>query len=271
MFPLIDCHNHSVHSFDAVDTVEAMCLRAEELGLTAFALTDHSDLDGKNLADCIDVVSQSVDEMERFRSAHRLNCTFLAGLELGEAVDFPEDAEAMLKLRPYDVVIGSYHNSPNGEDYYFMEFQSMTDEEIHASLQGYFDKLIQTVQKTELDVLAHITYPLRYIVGDQGRRVCLDDYEDQLHLLLTNVIEKGAALEVNTSGLRQKIGEPLPNSLILRKYRELGGTMVSLGSDSHNTKDLGKGILECTQMLADLGFEHITYFRQRRPVQVPIR
>ena len=117
-------------------------------------------------------------------------------------------------------------DSPNGKDYYFMEFQSMTDEEIYASLRGYFDKLIQTVQKTDLDVLAHITYPLRYIVGDQGRRVCLDDYENQLHLLLTSVIEKGVSLEVNSSGLRQKIGEPLPNRLILQKYRELGGTMV---------------------------------------------
>ena len=270
MFPLIDCHNHSCHSFDAVDTVEAMCLRAEELGLTAFALTDHSDLNGKNLSECVDVVSRSVDEVEQFRSSHAIKCELLTGLELGEAVDFPEDAKVMAQLRPYDVIIGSYHNSPNGEDYYFMEFQSMTDEEIYVSLRGYFDKLIQTVQKTDLDVLAHITYPLRYIVGDQGRRVCLDDYENQLHRLLTSVIEKGVSLEVNSSGLRQKIGEPLPNRLILQKYRELGGTMVSLGSDSHNTKDLGKGIKECTQLLSDLRFTHITYFRKRQPISIPI-
>lgn len=171
MYPLIDCHNHSSHSFDAVDTVEAMCLRAEELGLRAFAITDHSDLDGDHLLECIDTVSRSVDEVERFRSAHTFQCELLTGLELGEAVDFPEDAKAMIELRPYDVVIGSYHNSPDGEDYYYMDVAKMSDKEIRNSLQGYFHKLIRTVQNTELDVLAHITYPLRYIVGDQGRRV----------------------------------------------------------------------------------------------------
>ena len=98
MFPLIDCHNHSCHSFDAVDTVEAMCLRAEELGLTAFALTDHSDLDGKNLSECVDVVSRSVDEVEQFRSSHAIKCELLTGRELGEAVDFPEDAKVMARL-----------------------------------------------------------------------------------------------------------------------------------------------------------------------------
>ena len=271
MLPLVDCHNHSVHSFDAVDTVEDMCLRAEELELAVFALTDHSDLDGKNLTDCIEAVSRSVDEMEHFRKNHAFHCELLTGLELGEAVDFPKDAESMLKLCPYDVVIGSYHNSPSGEDYYFMDVAQMTDEEIRLSLKGYFDKLIQTVQTSDLDVLAHITYPLRYIVGDQGRYVNLGDYEEQLHLLLTSLIERGVSLEINSSGLRQKIGEPLPNRKILEKYRQLGGTMISLGSDSHNTKDLGRGIEECAQMAADLGFTHITYFRKRQPVQIPIR
>lgn len=271
MFPLIDCHNHSRYSHDAVDTVEAMCLRAEELGFTAFALTDHSDLDGQNLLECISVVSRSVDEGEQFRASQSLKCELLTGLELGEAVDFPEDAKIMTGLRSYDVIIGSYHNSPSGEDYYYMDVGQMTDEEILISLQGYFDKLVQTVQTTELDVLAHITYPLRYITGDHGRFIPLNDYEEQLHLLLTSMIEKGISLEVNSSGLRQKIGEPLPNAAILQKYRELGGTMVSLGSDSHNTKDLGKGIKECTQLLSDLGFTHITYFRKRQPVQIPIR
>ncbi len=270
MFPLIDCHNHSVHSFDAVDTVEAMCLRAEELGLMAFAITDHSDLDGKNLSDCINVVSRSVDEMEQFRSTHTTKCDLLTGLELGEALDFPEDAKAMIQLRPYDVIVGSYHNSPDGEDYYFMDFGQMTDEDISISLQGYFDNLIKTVQKTELDVLAHITYPLRYIVGDQGRTVHVEDYDAQLQEVLRSVIERGVSLEVNTSGLRQKIGEPLPNQRILQKYRELGGTRVSLGSDSHNTKDLANGIKTCTQMLADLGFTHITYYKKRQPILVPI-
>ncbi|MBC8558616.1 histidinol-phosphatase HisJ family protein [Fumia xinanensis] len=270
MYSLIDCHNHSIYSFDAVDTVEAMCLRAEELGLTAFALTDHSDLNGKNLTECIETVGQSVDKVEQFRSTHSLQCELLTGLELGEAVDYPKDAKVMVKLRSYDVIIGSYHNSPNGEDYYYIDVQKMSDMEIRTSLQGYFQKLIETVQNTELDVLAHITYPLRYVVGDQGRRIFLSDYEEQLHLLLTSIINRGIALEVNTSGLRQKIGEPLPNKTILQKYRELGGTMVSLGSDSHNTRDLAKGIKECTQLLSELGFTNITYFRQRQPVFVPI-
>lgn len=271
MFPLIDCHNHSNNSFDATDTVEDSCLRAEELGLFAFALTDHSDLDGSNLSECIHTINRSVEQTEHFRSTHHTSCKILTGLELGEAVDFPKDAQTMTTLRPYDVIIGSYHNSPSGEDYYYLNVKKKTDAEIRASLQWYFEKLIQTVQTTDLDVLAHITYPLRYIVGEQKRQVDLAHYQKEITLLFRSIIEKDISLEVNSSGLRQKIGEPLPSKALLKTYRQMGGTMISLGSDSHNTADVAKGIPECTELLSELGFSHVTYFCKRQPIQISIR
>ena len=267
---MVDCHNHSNFSFDAVDTVEAMCRRAEELNLKAFAITDHSDLDGKNLDECIKVVSNSVKAMEKFRNENKTTCEFLTGIELGEAIDYPEDAKKMLTLCNYDVVIGSYHNSPTGEDFYFMDCSTLTDEEIANYLNGYFDSVLKTVLYADIDVIAHITYPFRYVVGDYKRNASVSDYLDKITAILKAVIDMGISLEVNTSGLRQKIKETLPNREILTLYRSLGGDKVSLGSDSHNTNDLSRGIDETIKVIKEIGFTHITYFRKRKPVQIEI-
>ena len=267
---MVDCHNHSNFSFDAVDTVEAMCLRAEELKLKAFAITDHSDLDGTNLDYCIGIIGGSVKAVEKFRNENKTNCEILTGIELGQAIDYPEDAEKMLSLCDYDVVIGSYHNSPTGEDCYFMDFSTLTDEEIKDCLNGYFDSVLKTVTDSDLDVIAHITYPFRYIVGDYKRDASIDDYMEKITSVLKAIIEKGISLEINTSGLRQKIGETLPNTKILKLYKSLGGDKISLGSDSHNTKDLSRGIKETIKVLKEIGFTHITYFKKRKPVQIEI-
>jgi len=267
---MVDCHNHSNFSFDAVDTVEAMCLRAEKLGLKYFAITDHSDLDGNNLDFCIEKIGGSVKTMEKFREEHKTHCEFLTGIELGEAIDFPDDAKKMLSLCNYDVVIGSYHNAPTGEDFYFMDCSVLTDDEIKNYLNGYFDKVLKTVTDSDLDVIAHITYPFRYVVGDYKRKASLSDYMEKITSILKAIIEKGISLEVNTSGLRQKIGETLPNREILTLYKNLGGSKVSLGSDSHNTKDLSRGINETIGLLKEIGFTHVTCFKRRKPIQIEI-
>lgn len=270
MTPIIDCHNHSNFSSDAVDSVNDMCLRAVELNMKAFAITDHCDFDGSNLPHCIEKISSSVKATEDFRNSHPSNTEILTGVELGEASDFPDDAKTILELCDYDVVIGSYHNSASGEDFYYVDAKSLSDKEISDLLTAYFNKIYETAKVSGINVLAHITYPLRYIVGNHKRKVDINDYNEIITLILKTIIERGVSLEVNTSGLRQQIAETLPNADILKMYRNLGGELISLGSDSHNTKDLGKGIKETVSLLKSLGFTHITYYKKRKPVQVSI-
>ena len=98
----------------------------------------------------------------------------------------------------------------------------------------------------------------------------LDRHRDQIDQIFRLLIQKDKALEVNTSGLRQKIGRTLPDLPLLRRYRELGGRLVTLGSDAHCTEDLGKGIDEGMETLKAAGFTEFALYVQRQPVLLPL-
>lgn len=264
---LVDCHNHSRHSFDGCAPVSDICRRAVELGLTAFAVTDHCDLYPARYP--IDQVKNnicaSVDEVACWRAENAVPTQILTGFELGEAVDYPALADEMLAMREVDVVIGSIHRAGDIEDFYFLDCKGESLDRICALMDDYFDRLLRLAEWGKFDVLAHITYPLRYIVGDAGITLPMERWSEKIDRLFSRVIEKGIALEVNSSGLRQKIGAPLPDEGMVRRYYDLGGRRVTLGSDAHKRGDIAKGILECQKLLKEVGFTEICYFVQRQP------
>jgi histidinol-phosphatase (PHP family) len=98
----------------------------------------------------------------------------------------------------------------------------------------------------------------------------MEDYQNQIDHVLKELIHQKKSLEVNTSGLRQKMGTTMPNEKILRRYRSFGGSMVTVGSDAHRWADVGSGIEETFSMLQRIGFSHFTIYEKRTPVQVPI-
>ncbi len=267
---LIDCHNHSNNSFDATGAVKDICARADELNMLAFAVTDHCEFYVETLSKCIERISASKKEVEAFRENYKGNCQFLTGFEIGQGVDFLEDTKKVIELFPCDVVLSSYHNNSFGDDFGHMNFDHYTDEEIKSFIDFYFDKTYESAKILDMDVLTHLTYPLRYVVGDYKRKVDINIFIKKIELIFKVIIENGISLEINTSGLRQKIGETLPNKDLLLLYKSLGGELVSLGSDSHHVEDVGKGIKEGIELLKETGFTHITYFKQRNPIKVEI-
>ncbi|MPN15026.1 hypothetical protein SDC9_162355 [bioreactor metagenome] len=77
--------------------------------------------------------------------------------------------------------------------------------------------------------------------------------------------EKGRGIELNTSGMRQKLGEPMPPVSLLKLYRDCGGEIVTVGSDAHRSCDVGKGIPQGYDMLKEAGFSYVTIYKQRKP------
>lgn len=272
MRPLIDCHNHSSHSFDGDQSVETLCRKAEELGLSVLAITDHCDLSPEvyPLEQITTCLCGSVDEVTRWRAEHDSPVKILTGFELGEAIDFPELADEMLALREVDIVLGSIHEASNGKDFYYLDCKNEPVDYLIQMVHDYYDRLIRLVEWGKFDVLTHITYPLRYIVGDAGISLDMEQFRDKIDTLLKSVIEKGISLEINSSGLRQKLGRPLPDRDILSRYYELGGRMITIGSDSHRTEHFAYGIPDCQQMLKEIGFTELTYFEKRKPQTIAL-
>lgn len=136
--------------------------------------------------------------------------------------------------------------------------------------QQIFDELIKLSRWAKFDTLAHMTYPLRYIVGEHGIEVDMSKFSDKIDEILTLLVENEKALEINTSGLRQKLGTTMPEETVVRHFKQLGGEFVTVGSDAHYAKDIGAGIDVAIEIAQRSGFDCVTLFQNRMPVQIPI-
>ena len=121
-----------------------------------------------------------------------------------------------------------------------------------------------------MDVLSHLTCPLRYVVGKYGHHFDVTEYKKPITEILDAVISREKALEVNTSGVKTAFRSTMPDGEILRWYRNMGGRLITLGSDSHAAVNLSAGFDEARQMLLDLGYKSYFYYEKRRPVEVPL-
>jgi histidinol-phosphatase (PHP family) len=271
---LYDLHVHSQYSFDGHDSIADICDRALELGLSGIAVTDHVDqvatprllpeFTPKKLALTAKKSSAAVTEAKRVY-AGQLNV--LRGVELGQALHNQALSEFLLSTYDYDFVLGSIHNLRATEDFYFMKYNSA--EQAHKLLHEYFDELYALVEWGQFDSLAHLTYPLRYMVGRDKINVALSLFSAQTDAILSLLAKRGKALEINCSGLRQEIGDTLPGEDVVRRFRDLGGEHITLGSDAHRTSDLAFGLAQGMELANRCGFSSLTVFRQHVPYKVP--
>ena len=167
---MVDLHTHSKYSFDADQQpaeIAGMAEAAAAAGVDTLAVTDHYDLFRRAAPIRCDLTAIARD-IRAARPQFAGQVDLLFGVELGEPHANPAQAEALLAAYPFDVVIGSVHT--DGEmDYYWGDYRAMGQEALEESLGRYFERILEMAEWEQFDVLAHLTYPLRYIVGDAGR------------------------------------------------------------------------------------------------------
>jgi len=184
----------------------------------------------------------------------------------------PKEAEEQLKSQPYDIVLGSVHAVRGIIDFAFANIVTLSKNEYLRLWEVYLQELLDTVRNDNIDVLTHITYPKRYFL-----KAGISDFPDiknkgreYFEPVLKAVIDKGLTLECNTSGLRQNMGECLPNEDLFRFYYELGGRDIIVGSDAHHAKDVGANLSDGIQMLKSIGFTKTARFKNRNKYFVNI-
>lgn len=264
----LDLHVHTDNSPDGNHSAMFLCEQAEFNGMRAVALTDHCETDVYRAEHFDKRVQAAFMEATMAQSAFRGKVLVLRGIELGQPHYDVKTAEEILRTRPYDVVIGSVHNLRGRQDFYFME--SFDPAEVHAILTEYFDEILQMLEWGNFDVLAHLTYPLRYFYAKSGISVDLADYKQQVDEILLRTAHLQKALEINTAGLRQPIGKLSPEFETVKRFRELGGKYVTYGSDAHYAEHIGAGLTEAYDVMRAAGFSELTFFQQRTPLQMPI-
>jgi histidinol-phosphatase (PHP family) len=259
----IDCHTHTRNSVDADKraTVFGYCEHAKKIKLSALAVTEHIEIN--KWAEYAETFEKSMAENTLEKERYPF---LISGIEMGQATQNFETAELVMSDKRLDFVIASIHELPNKEDFAFLDYRDIDMKKI---LRENFLEILKLCRWGKFDVLGHLTYVLRYIYK-QKLAVDISVYNEIIAESFKELISKGKGIEVNTSGLRQDYGKTFPNIKYIKLFKDLGGEVITIGSDAHKTNDVGNGVKETAEILLEAGFSYYTIFRERNPVQIRI-
>ena len=261
---IADMHTHSENSHDSECKIEDMLSAQAEKQTGVFAVTDHCDIYSYLDYDIYTPLIrdyETVSELNEKQNDVRL----LSGMEISEGFWLPAQYEKAESLIPYDVVVGSVHcvqYEDYTQAYSCIDFSAMPREKIYEYLHAYFDAIQTLLDTTDIDIMAHLTCPLRYITGKYGIQIDMSVYADKIRAILKRIIKMGVALEVNTSSY-DVLGDFFPSVDIISEYKSLGGYLVTLGSDAHVSERASQYFNVAIETLKSLGFRHIYYCDRR--------
>lgn len=301
----VDVHNHCTpFSPDASQSIDEQIAWIRSLGFRSHVLSDHFD---KGHLDAAGTISLERDrekypkiEDEPARPSEWIFDVYkyfevlqgkqeelaagedpfelLIGIELGYLPEIKDDLNAMVERWPFDLVIGSAHSYDNQEIYAARAFYDLGKDTCYKL---YIERMDEIVRELDIDLLGHFDYVTRYNSYEQPR-FRYEEFPDHFDMLFKSMIEHGVSLEINTGTQVRTLGSPapkrsyslaeidLPDPVLLKRYRELGGELISIGSDAHHFTQGGRLFKENMAYLESLGFENLFYFRKRKPVAVPI-
>lgn len=273
---MFDNHNHSQFSFDGGRTsVEASARAAVSAGLKGICFSDHCDhyvppmkADFEDLKPEHFNVAEQQGEIDRVQEMLGESIHILKGIEIGMYEDCHEDIRNVLGNNSFDQVLASVHYIEQTDPYYGGYYEGKEWKEAYG-------KYLETIYREmiwlgDFDIMGHYDYIVRYAPYPQ---TCIRyrDFSDIFDEMFRYLINEGKALEINTKsyeGHRGRVVE-LDRDVLLR-YREMGGEIISLGSDSHEPSRVGAGFLHHADLLRFLGFRWTAHYESRRLIQLPI-
>lgn len=263
---MYDYHSHSFFSDDSSTSLDHMIEAAIKLGIKEMAITDHYDPDypDKNFPFDLDFEAYYKALME-VEAKYSSEIKIIKGIEIGiQHGETHIKCHAAAEAFPYDFILGSFHCS-SGEDLYSEYFKTRNDEE---GVKEFYDYVYQGIcEFNNFDVLGHINVIDRYV----GKIPNYFQYMDKIELILKKLIEMGKGIELNTSSFRYNLGDrTTPSKEILKLYKDLGGEIITIGSDAHRESHVGYMYKEATEILTSHGFKYITTFDKRVPKQIKL-
>ena len=273
-----DYHVHSEYSDDSTYPPEQVIRDAIGMGMDEICITDHVDYGIKKDWDAGEEVAYrgsqplaNVDyprymaALRDMQSRYGDRIRIRVGLEVGIQTHTIPQFRALLTRYPLDFVILSIHQVEN-QEFWTQEFQrGRTQREYN---ERYYEELLTVVQQYQgYSVLGHLDLITRY---DEQGVYPFERVRPLVEAILRRVIADGKGIEVNTSSHRYGLTDTTPSVAILQLYRELGGTILTIGSDSHAPAHLGTHIEEARALLRELGFRQFCTFEQMQPVFHPL-
>ncbi|NPV88179.1 histidinol-phosphatase HisJ family protein [Coprothermobacteraceae bacterium] len=257
----VDLHVHSQWSPDGQERIRDLIIEAIRRNVSYLAITDHLDLHDPLGMEGVIKLEEYLADIQ-FTARWFTELRVLKGIEAGVNRWNLVETENLLSKHAFDLVLLSVHN---------LQRTSLARPPVSADpnvlLELYLSEVLYCVEHMEqYQVLAHLDYPLRYLPLTETE---LRKHENLLDRILKVVIDKRKALEVNTAPLAL-LGRFHPPTWVLQRYRELGGELISIGSDAHRREGIAQGYEHTATTLRQLGFETVTVFVETRPKSVPL-
>ncbi|SFL79681.1 histidinol phosphate phosphatase [Pelosinus propionicus] len=248
---LFDSHMHTCFSTDSKMKMADAVVKAEELNI-GIIITEHMDIAYPEPKAFIFDVEKYFSQYAQYR-----NEKVLLGIEIGMRSDCLEENCRLVEKYPFDYVIGSVHVIDNIDLYTPEFYQGRTKQEAY---EHYFKAMKQCVTCYDgIHSLGHIDYIARY-ARFQDPEVYYHEFSDYIDEILTILAQKEKALEINTRRLGNKaaVETIIP---IYKRFYELGGRIVTIGSDAHNVKDVGRELLAGLE-IAERSNLNVVHFKE---------
>lgn len=266
MCPISDYHVHTNFSDDSDAGMETMILRAVSLKLPSICFTDHNDFD---FPIDIEGVIFRLKFDEYVNCVHELAQKYISmipvrtGVEQGLMKSVSDRVNAYDPEGRLDFIIGSSH-LVYGEDPYNREFWNGKD--IKECILSYYESILENLNFcSNFDVYGHLDYITRFIPYKRLGEYNEADYYDVIDAVLDAIIKLGKGIEINTSGFIYNLNATNPSEFILKRYHELGGEIITTGSDAHTPENVAFRFNILSDILKNAGFKYYTEYVKRQP------
>lgn len=267
---LSDSHMHTRFSTDCDSSVVSMLDASVSRGLRSVCITDHMDFDfpPQEKDQDPDEKQFQFDPEEYFsvllpmRAEYSGRLEVRIGIETGLQPHLGLSYHKLLEKYPFDYVIGSVHLIRGLDPYYKKFFEGRTDAQAYRET---FEETLCCIKKSrDFDALGHLDYVVRY-GNNKADEYSYRAFADEIDEILKTLISMGKGLEMNMAGIKYGLGFPNPNPDVLKRYRELGGEIVTVGSDAHCPEHVAYAFEQAADILKSCGFRYFAEYKERRP------
>lgn len=251
-----DLHTHSSFSSDSSEPLVNIAKSARDKGLKTVCLTEHMDFDYPG--------GEFILNTKEYREgllnarAELSGIEILFGVELGLMDYLAPRLDEYSNQWDFDFIIGSSHLIDGQDPYYPEYFEGLSS---RNGILRYFESILANIRAFDnFDVYGHLDYAVRYSPEKKYEPL---DFRELIDEILKLLISKDKGIEINTAGLVSGLGYVHPNPFILKRYKELGGEIITVGSDAHDKARVGADFDAAEAALKAAGFEYYAVFRKR--------
>lgn len=261
-----DYHMHSNFSNDSKTDMEDMIKKSIELGLKEICFTDHVDYDLDDDYDFGIDYNNYFDKIDYLQSKYKNKISIKKGIEMGLQKQIIDNCNNDINKYPFDFVICSQH-AINRSDLYFGNF--FLDKSQYEAYEYYYKELYDIIKVYKnYSILGHLDLVKRY--GNYEKVLNDKPFDDIIESILKQAIYDGKGIEVNTSCYRYNLPDLTPSRHILNMYKDLGGEIITTGSDSHNPYQIAYNFDYIYSYIKSIGFKYVCSFDKMNPQFIKI-